>query len=81
LEENGHNLNRVPSRHMPEGTEKTMKSSVRVIGDPAEIRTEHYLNTNLEHYSDTNMLGVLCLKVLNIHRRNSDFGCINDKKR
>lgn len=56
MEENGHDLNKVLSRHLPEGPEKTTKLSLRIVGYLAEIGTEHFLNTNLERYNYTNML-------------------------
>jgi hypothetical protein len=33
-----------------EGLKKTAESSIRLAGVPAEIRTKHLQNTNLEHY-------------------------------
>jgi hypothetical protein len=43
-------------RNIPDGTEKTTKI-LRIVGVPAEIRTEHLKNTNVECYRYTNPLG------------------------
>jgi hypothetical protein len=37
--------------------EKQQKPSVRIAGFPAEVRTEHLLNTSLESYLQTNLFG------------------------
>jgi hypothetical protein len=42
----------VLSRQMPGNTEET---SVRIVGIPAEIRTDHLPNTILERYLYTNL--------------------------
>jgi hypothetical protein len=37
-------------RHLPEETEETQKTSVRVVGVPAEIRNGHLRNASQKRY-------------------------------
>jgi hypothetical protein len=50
VEGSGHGLIEVLSRHFPGGTDKSHENTTRISSDPAEIRTEHFLNTSRERY-------------------------------
>jgi hypothetical protein len=50
--------------YSPGETKKPWKTWVMVVGVPAEIWTQHLLNTNLEHYRYTNVFGVICYHIL-----------------
>jgi hypothetical protein len=62
LEESDSGLIEVLTRNFPGGTEENHENSIWTAGDPAEIRTEYFLNTNLEHCDYTNLLGTKGLK-------------------
>jgi hypothetical protein len=50
LERSGHHLIEVLFWHLPRGSGETQeKTSVRIAGVLAEIRTEHLPNQNLDH--------------------------------
>lgn len=43
------------------GTEENFETLVRITSVLAEIQMEHLLNTNVEHYYYTNLLGAVVL--------------------
>jgi hypothetical protein len=45
-----------------EGLKNTTTTSIRISDVPVEIRTEHLLDTSLEHYRLANLLGISRVK-------------------